>query len=132
MPAYDQREVQEGSRTLWIGLLTGPVVYSVHFMVVYLLVEGACRTNLVRFNVLGLSGVAVAVLGLTLLAAGINAYAGLMEYREWQVRKATQGGTEGTYAPFMSLVGVWLNVLFAATILVTGAPALFLLPCRWS
>jgi hypothetical protein len=132
MPAVEPHELEDSNRSLWLGLLTGPLVYTVHFLTVYLLVEIGCRAGWLPFNLWGLSGLAVAVLGLTVLAAAVNIAAGVLEYREWQARKATQGGTEGRYAPFMSLVGVWLNGLFMLTILVTGAPALVLLPCRWS
>ena len=131
MPVVESSEVQPHSRSLWIGLLTGPVVYAVHFIVVYLLVDVACRVGWLQFSLWGLSGLSIAVLGITLIAALINAGAGVLAYREWQARKDTEGGTQGTYAPLMALVGLGLNGLFTATILVTGAPALVLMPCRW-
>ncbi len=131
MPAVESSELQESRRSLWIGLLTGPIVYALHFIVVYLLVEIACRVGWLQFQLWGLSGLSITVLGITLVAAAINAGAGVLEYREWRLRKEREGGTSGTYAPLMSLVGVWLNGLFTLTILMTGAPALVLMPCRW-
>ena len=128
----EQQEIQSGGRSLWFGLLAGPIVYSVHFLVVYLLVEAACKADLLHFSVLSFNGIAVSVLVLTILAALINLVAGVLTYRTWQRRKDIEGGTQGSYAPFMALVGVWLNGLFAITILATGIPPLFLQPCGWA
>ena len=127
--AFSQDEMQRGNWSLWFSLLAGPIVYSLHFMLVYFVVEAACVENLLRFTWLGLNGISWVVVALTILAALLNGLAGLLAYRNWQQRKESEGGTRGSYAPFMALVGVSLNALFTVTILVTGLPALFLQPC---
>jgi len=127
--AFSQDEMQRGNRSLWFSLLAGPIVYSLHFMLVYFVVEAACVVGLLRFAWLGINGIAWVVVALTILAALLNGLAGVLAYRHWQQRKESEGGTRGSYAPFMALVGVSLNALFTVTILVTGLPALFLQPC---
>ncbi len=127
--AFSQDEMRRGNRSLWFSLLAGPVVYSLHFMLVYFVVEAACRTDLLRFSFWGLNGIALMVVTLTLLAALINGLAGGLAYRNWHARKESEDGTRGSYAPFMALVGVSLNALFTVTILVTGLPAFVLQPC---
>jgi hypothetical protein len=131
MPAIESSELQAHSRSLWLGVLSGPLIYALHFITVYLLVEVACRVGWLQFQWWGLSGLSIAVLAITVIAALLNAGAGLLAYRAWQGRQERGEGTSGTYAPLMSLVGIGLNALFTVTILVTGAPALVLLPCRW-
>jgi hypothetical protein len=66
---------QPDQRSLWFGMLTGPIVYSLHFVTVYLLVEAACRAGLLQFTMLGISGIsfAVALLTVVILLTGLPA-----------------------------------------------------------
>ena len=50
-----ESEIKEKPRTLWLGLLTGPVVYALYFIVGYLLVEMACQTGALQTAIGGLS-----------------------------------------------------------------------------
>lgn len=125
------------SRTLWIQLLAGPVLWSVHFLVSYLLVETLCRTG-PSVKILGGSGISFIVIALTALALIATGLFSWRSYRGWRDRHAgrslrgelseTSHWFEGP-ADFMYFSGFLLSVLFAATILMVGLPALFLHPC---
>ena len=125
------------SRQLWIQLLAGPVLWSVHFLVSYLLVEAACQAGW-SFTLLGMSGLSFWVIVLTALAVLGTILFALKSYRGWrdihsdrrfrdQFREST-GWFEGP-VDFMYFSGFLLSVLFAIVILLVGLPALFLQPC---
>jgi hypothetical protein len=119
---------------LWFGLLAGPIIWSVYFMVGYGLVEFVCKLGLLGFNLLGLSAVSVIITGLTLVALLATLYGGFLAYRKWQQLKRDEAdqvnrGRAEESRVFMALAGVLLSGLFALLILLTGLPALVLRPC---
>jgi len=134
---YEAQVPPDRARSLWLGLLSGPVIYSVYFLAGYLLVDVACQANLLASTVLGLSLISVVVLGLTLVALALSLYAGFVTYRRWRRLRDTSKLDEEddhlTEGPehFMTFGGLLLNVLFAFVILVTGISALVLWPCGW-
>ncbi len=119
-------------RSLVFIFLGGPVIWSLHFLAVYGVVEAACRVGLLRFNVLWMSGTSFIVVVLTLIAAAVTLYVGLLGYRRWQRREDDEheqrwrGENE---SDFLTLVGVLFSGFFAVAILLTGIPSLFLNPC---
>ena len=95
----------------WIRWLTGPIVWTVYFMVVYLLVEAACE-----MVVLG----ETAVLPLTLLVTFITgAIIAAAVYQAW--RSADES--------FANKSSVSLNILFLLLTLAVGVTVLVLKPC---
>lgn len=126
-----QETNREGSRALWFGLLTGPVVYSLHFLIVYLLVEAACRARLPTFTVLGLDSISIGVAIATLIAALITGFSTYSAYHSWRRARPSRQGQHENYSSLMGLVGLWLSGFFTIVILLTGLPALFLVVCDW-
>ena len=124
-------------RRLLTGLLVGPVVYTVYFFAVYLGVEAACRENLLQFSLLGLAGLEVAVLGLTLVAVVMILAVALYLYRASQNRasqqreKRTESHDAQDNSRFVQKIGLWLSGFFVLVTLVTGVPILFLKLCSW-
>ncbi|HSL46726.1 MAG TPA: hypothetical protein VK897_25040 [Anaerolineales bacterium] len=128
---------ETNSRLLWIQLLAGPILWSVHFLLSYLLVEAACQAGW-NFNILGRNGLSFIVIVLTILAVIATALFALRSYRGWrdlhkdrslrQEFRETASWFEGP-VDFMYFSGLLLSVLFAVTILMVGLPALFLQPC---
>lgn len=122
------------NRLLWFGLLTGPIVWSVYFLVVYAIVEVACWAGLQGSDLEGLNALSFIVLGLTFAALLITFYFGFLAYRTWQrmsrhtANYAGQSQAEQR-SGFMAFAGVLLSGLFALTILLNGIPALILRPC---
>jgi hypothetical protein len=140
--AFDMSDVvpprQEiSSRFLWIQLLAGPILWSIHFLLSYLLVEAGCQAGW-NFSILGLNGLSFIVIVLTLLAVAGTVLFALRSYRGWRDRhedrslrqefRETAAWFEGP-VDFMYFSGLLLSVLFAATTLMVGLPALFLHPC---
>jgi hypothetical protein len=122
---------------LWIQLLAGPVLWSVHFILCYLFIEAACQAGW-NFPILGMSGLSLIVIVLTVLAVLGTILFARRSYRGWrtihrerrlrdQVREGS-GWFEGP-VDFMYFSGFLLSVLFAIIILMVGLPALFLQPC---
>jgi hypothetical protein len=118
----------------WFDLLASPLVWSLHFLASYGVVEFACEARFLDSHILGLSLLSAIVLALTLLAGLATLYVGLAAYKRW---RAMIGPVNGSGAlpqndqarRFMALSGVLLSALFGLTILVTGLPALVLRPC---
>ncbi|MEZ4732825.1 MAG: hypothetical protein R3E79_37450 [Caldilineaceae bacterium] len=123
--------IKEKQRTLWIGLLAGPIVYAVYFVIGYLLVEFSCMTGALQSTVAGLSLYAVIVLILTLFAALVTLISGLSNFHQWRRRgRAKEHDTESA-VPFMVFGGVLLSIFFTGLILLTGIPLLVLQSCQW-
>jgi hypothetical protein len=108
-----------GSAPLWTALLAGPVLWIVHFAVVYLAAEVACRDDGTR--VAGMH--AATLITLTATAAALGAIATAAALTERQRRRTDHGD------PQIMIVGLALDVLFAASVLAVGVPALVLDPC---
>lgn len=107
----------------WL-FLAGPVIWIVHFMVVYLLTEALCDSPGSRIagfpaaSAVTVVATALAVLAVTVFSA--------RAHQRW--RASTAGQQEEPDAA-LALVGVLLGVLFLAAILFVGLPALALDPC---
>jgi uncharacterized membrane-anchored protein len=119
-------------RLLWLSMIGGPIVYSLHFLSSYLLVEGVCKLANPQSALLGRDGLVITILVLTVVAAAITLWMGLWTYRRWQQQHGDDGQLTEEVVPFLALVGTWLNGLSTLLILATGLPALVLLPCAWS
>lgn len=126
-----QSQIQEKPYQLWAGLLTGPVVYALYFVVGYLIVEAACQTGALQTAVGGLSLYSVIVLALTLLAALVTLLMGLSNFQRWRRHAIHRGDDPESAVPFMVFGSVLLSVLFTSLILLTGIPVLVLQSCRW-
>ena len=125
------------SRRLWVQLLAGPILWSVHFLVSYLIVEAACQSGW-GFTLLGMSGLSFLVIVLTVLAVLGTVFFAFKSYRGWRSFHGERGlqdqfrdysGWFEGPVDFMYFSGLLLSVLFAIVILMVGLPALFLQPC---
>lgn len=121
------------SRALWFGLLSGPIIWSVQFLIVYLLVEIACQAGVLQTQVLGLELVSLLVIILTAASLASVAYGGLFSYRKFQQtgdgKVFDRENLSASPARFMALSGLALNLLFGLLILLMGIPAIVLAPC---
>lgn len=113
---------------LLTGLLGGPVVYSLYFMAVYLLVEAACRETLLQGTMWGLTGLQAAVLGLTLVAVVITLALAFLTYPDEQNIGSEEARRNRR---FMAQAGLWLSGFFVVVTVVTGVPILVLTLCSW-
>lgn len=123
-------EYRENVRGLWLGLLGGPVVYAVYFVVGYLLAESLCRTGLAHQRIGDFSLLLVLVEGLTLLSGFMTLATALYGYRVWRRRRHERTHAGGAL-PFMAFGGVLLSLLFMLFIGVTGFSFFFIDLCGW-
>ncbi len=110
-----------GLLPLWIGLLTGPAMWTVHLFASYMLVPLSCswHTNL-------LLNLTTLVTALATLGAGIVAF---WAWRQTRVGGETALGSAAGRSGFMAIVGIAMSALFLAVILVEGIPPIFMDPC---
>jgi hypothetical protein len=108
-----------GSAPLWAALLAGPVLWIVHFAVVYLVSEVACRNAWAELA--GLEAATLATLVATAIALVAIGIAALLTER---ARRRTEQGNGQ-----IMVIGLALDALFAASVLAVGIPALVLDPC---
>lgn len=110
------------------AFLASPIAWSVYFVVVYLLVEAACRIGLLR------DAVEAVTLGLMLPTLAVIGYVGLQS-------RSVQGHADEADADptgeidhrqmqaFAGQVGIWMCGVFALLTLAVGVSALALPPC---
>jgi hypothetical protein len=108
-----------GSAPLWLALLAGPVLWIVHFAVVYLASELACREGWAQ--IAGVEAATLITVVATVVALAAIGMAALLTERGR--RRTDQGNRQ------MLVIGLALDVLFAASVLAVGIPALVLDPC---
>lgn len=125
------------SWTIWLQLLAGPILWSLHFILGYLLVEAFCQAGW-SFELLGLNGISLIVIALTVLALIGTALFAFKSYRSWRafnpnhnMKDELRDSSHWFEQPveFVYFSGFVLTLLFAAVILMVGLPALFLHPC---
>lgn len=122
------------NRWLWFGVASGPIVYSLYFVIGYFFAEAACTADLLRYRILGLEAVSFWIIVLTLVAAAITAFSTVVAFRHWWRSRTDDMDAvppEQSYPPFMALIGAWMSGIFTLHILLTGIPALFLVLCDW-
>jgi hypothetical protein len=118
-------------RALIYGLLNGPIVYSVYFLIVYFLVEGSCKSGLINAQFLGFGLVMSVIILLTVVAAVATAAAGWIAWRNLQHAQRAPDRRDDAYSNFTLTAAIWLNGFFALMIVLTGLPVLLLEVCTW-
>jgi hypothetical protein len=128
---------QTNSWMRWVQLLAGPVLWSLHFLASYFLVEAFCNMGW-NFTILGINGLSSLLVTITILAIVSSSLFALKSYRVWRKMNMDHGlrdefretarWSEGP-REFMYFSGFLLSVLFTAAILMVGIPAFLLRPC---
>ncbi len=126
-------DIKRRNRRLWFGLLNGPIVYAVYFLIGYFFAEAACKADLMRFTIFGLEAISFTVIAWTVVAALITASGLIISYRYWRSspNDSDESSSDLSYPPFMAFVGAWVSGIFTLVILVTGIPAFFVVLCDW-
>lgn len=102
-------------------LLSGPVIWIMHFWVVYLWAEAGCVTPQ---RIMGFSSVAIVTILATVVAVGAIILFGLRTNRAFQ-----QADTRGDHRRLLYYLGLLLSGMSVVATLFVGLPALFLEPC---
>jgi hypothetical protein len=116
----DARQATRHPLLLWTGWLVGPVAWTLHLMVSYLMVEWVCET-----------GGEWALHAVTLATALMAAAGAWVAWGQWTAagRQWPRGGGGIERVRFMAVSGVVISVLMLLIILAEGVPNFILNPC---
>lgn len=135
-PSHSQEtQVQPvSSRSLAVGFLGPPLVWAVRFLVVYGMVEVYCKSGLLGFEFLGLTGIYIGIGVTTLLSLLLVLGTTWIAYRGW--RRSSAGQDRVIDEPMgrsrtLALAGVILGAMFVLVMLIETLPVFFLAPCGW-
>lgn len=115
-----------GTRARWpVLLLSGPVIWYLHFWLVYLVAEAGCAPARGRPAPESLTWVTVTVLAVTAAAVGLISW---LAVRAWQVWRQRNGEADSLIG-HLAFIGLLLGLLFAFGTLLVGLSAAVLPPC---
>jgi hypothetical protein len=109
-------------------LLAGPVISSVHFLLVYLTVEAGCTGDGPGLDSFDPPVPTVVTLIITAVAGVACAATAWWGFRRWRGRQPERGD-EGVDRQPLAFAGFLLSLLGLTTVLFVGLPALFLAAC---
>ena len=119
------------TRRVWALFLAGPLIWSVHFVGVYLLAEAACAEGGDGIEVLGLPVLSIVTLVATGVAVAMASMSTVAAHREWRTSTGAPrdwiAGSDTNAG--LALAGFLLGLMFVVAILFVGLPAAFLEPC---
>jgi hypothetical protein len=134
-------DVSGDRRARWalFMFVSGPILWSVHFMLVYLVTEAGCSGDGPGLSLFDPPVPKVVTLAATAAAAAAALGCATWWYRRWQVseqeRAADEAGdlagglTERDRGGTLAFAGFLLSLLSVVTILFVGLPALVLASC---
>jgi hypothetical protein len=131
-PAPVDVSVDSRAVTAIIVLLAGPVISSIHFMVVYLVVEAGCTGDgpgLRAFDPPVPTVVTVVATAGAALACAATAWWGFARWRALRRMRPDAGTDELVDRQPLAFGGFLLSLLGLATVLFVGLPAFFLDAC---
>jgi hypothetical protein len=104
--------------SLWAGVLAGPLVWAVQFLISYPVSSVSClpdyrQNHLIALNIVTLA--ALAIVGF----CGVNSW---RIFRSAPAGSSIEGGQPWDRARFMGLLGVLVSLLFIAVIIATAMP----------
>lgn len=123
LPEEDRVRPSSEGRHLWFALLGAAIAWFIHFMACYLLLEVACVLGWQQQQLLGLNGVAAAIVLTTLVCLPLAVASGVVAWR------ATADRNSAEHATYLGQAGMMLSVLFVGIIVFETLPALVLPPC---
>jgi hypothetical protein len=111
--------VPVGNVRLWFGALGGPVAWAIHLMVMYPLVEIACRFE-----------TSAPLYAASVVLFGAAALAGLTSWLTLRLMRGRNGATVPRRVRFMASFGAMAAVLFMVFIVGGTLPVFFDDPCQ--
>ncbi|TQN42919.1 hypothetical protein FHU33_2330 [Blastococcus colisei] len=131
-PAPVDVSVDTRAVTAVVVFLAGPVISSVHFMLVYLVVEAGCTGDgpgLDSFDPPVPTVVTLVATAVAALACAATAWWGFARWRALHRVRPEAGSEELVDRQPLAFGGFLLSLLGLATVLFVGLPALFLGAC---
>ncbi|MDQ4029050.1 MAG: hypothetical protein M3214_13540 [Actinomycetota bacterium] len=126
------------ARVYWVVVLAGPVIWFVHFMIVYLLAEAGCTGDGPGLDVFDPPVPTILTLAATAVAMLACVAFGVWGYRWWSLRRGASAAAADDRPEDASAVqnrasagfaGLLLSSLSFFSILLVGVPAIVLRPC---
>lgn len=118
----------EASRfRLWFGVLGGAVAWTIHLLAAYAIAEFGCVSAFRDARFLGITGVAWAILALSVVTFVLAVGALLIARRSQRLLLAEIREKEDEPEEFMARVGFITSVVFVAIIVAQTVPVLYYL-----
>jgi hypothetical protein len=117
--------------TLGYGILAGPIMWAVHFVLVYMVAEFGCRANFVNLTYFSPDGIRTFIFGVTVVFVLGVASGGIIAYRSWNTLQNNGEGDSprNERTQFLVKMGLFLSALFILSIIFTAMPAFFTNAC---
>lgn len=104
-----------------------PVIWMAYFMAVYLFAEAACAAGWSGMEALGLSGVSLVTIAVTIGSTALIGYFTWRSWRRWRHPDAASAMKQQTKS--LGLIGFLSGLLFMMATIAVGLPAMVLQPC---
>lgn len=119
------------------SIIVGPMVWAVHFLIVYITTAIACAKGIFDLQVLGMTLIPLTVAAATLIAAALIIDGIVLAYRRWrgspgarpEMPPHDRPGEQSRYR-FMAYAGLLLSGLSLVATLWVALPVLFIDSCR--
>ncbi len=128
LPSDDRAPTGVKSWQLWFSLVAGTVVWALHLMIVYPLTSLTCEWGWFPFTVGTLTGLQVVQIVATVISGLITLIAGVFAFRNRQ-HLMNDDSLEINRHRFMAELGLALNIIFTALIVISLVPIFLLPPC---
>jgi hypothetical protein len=116
--------------SLFYSLMAGPVLWFVHFLLVWGVAEFGCRINFRNVEFVSPAAIQLFVVVVTVAVVLAVAVGGLMAWRGWRYIEAHSNEMVGEdRLRFLLMLALLLSGLFLFTTLFTAAPSFFLSVC---
>ena len=113
---------------IWFVVLGGGTAWTLHLLLAYAVAEFGCLSGMGETRAVGLTLVAWMLLGVSVLASGLAGLAIVVSWRVSRRLRGVVGNDEGERATVFSVrLGLILNVVFAAVIVVQTIPIFYYL-----
>lgn len=115
---------------LGYSILAGPILWFVHFILVYTIAEFGCRANFNNFLFITPANIRVVIVAITIPILIFVGIGGIFAYREWTRLK--EGRVDSKIAErehFLVIMAMLLSLLFLFSILVTTMPTFVVNVC---
>jgi hypothetical protein len=119
--------------SLGYSVLAGPIIWFVHFIIVYVAGEFGCRINFTNQLIVSLTTIQLIVGIVTIVSVIGVGIGGMMAYRQWQSAENQQNDVPSPemLVHFLAMMAMLLSALFLFAIVMTAVPTIFLSTCDW-
>jgi hypothetical protein len=116
--------------SLGYSILAGPILWAIHFIVVYLFAEFGCRANFNNLVYFSPDSIRIVVLIATLIALIGVGVGEVIAYRSWMTAQSgSEESPQRMQFQFLTMMGILLSALFMLGIFTTAVPTFFIDVC---